>query len=196
MVPLDKIQCWSTPPEGERMTPSSPTSASGDLISGSGSSQIPLFDIRAERDQLATQLVASLKRNEELNTSLLNMATAFNSMEERIISAEKDLESHSVAITNMQRRLHRENHSSMPGYVETLIINPDPTKMLKIVRAGDIFQLAKHELIFADSLLMMTFRISTIILDILRYGYFYPPSSPSISGFIQPTSWMTPYLAT
>ena len=131
-------------------------------------SSVPLFDIRTERDQLAQQLMQSLQRNNELTCTLLNMAKAFNKMEERIRTAERELDSHSLAISNMQRRLHHEDRSTMPGYVESLIINPDPTKLLKIVRSGDIFQLAKNELIFGDSLLMMTFRISTIILDILR----------------------------
>ena len=131
-------------------------------------STVPIFDIRAERDRLAGQLKQSLHRNNELTCTLLTMTSAFNKMEERIRTAERELDCHSLAISNMQRRLQQETRSTMPGYVESLIINPDPTKMLKVVRSGDIFQLAKNELIFADSLLMMTFRISTIILDILR----------------------------
>ena len=131
-------------------------------------SSVPLFNIQAERDQLAHQLINSLQRINELTSSLISMSSAFNKMEERIRSAEKDLDSHSLAIANMQRRLSKSEHTAMPGYVESLIINPDPTKMLKIVKTGDIYQLARNELIFADSLLMMTFRISTIIFDILR----------------------------
>ena len=119
-------------------------------------------------DQLAQQLMHSLQRNNELTCTLLNMTSAFNKMEERIRTEERELDSHSLAIYNMQRRLHQEDRPTMLGYVESLIVNPDPTKLLKVVRSGDIFQLAKNELIFGDSLLMMTFRISTNILDILR----------------------------
>ena len=130
---------------------------------------IPIFDIRRERDHLAKQLTESLQRNEELSKTLSCLSSSVNKMEERLFETEKEIANHGRTIDDVRRRLSLPDFPTMPTYVESLILNPDPSRLLRVEHTGSLHQMGKNELLFADSLLLMMQRIGNIIFDILRF---------------------------